>query len=53
MSRLGGVADVLLPLERAMVLRGLLSWPEDCAAAHMVPDRMRLNMTVPQAVASV
>lgn len=45
----------LLPLERAMVLRGLLSWPEDCAAAHMVPETLtvRPNMTVSQAVASV
>ncbi len=30
-------ALLTLPLERAMVLRGLMSWPEDTAAA-MVPE---------------
>lgn len=45
----------LLPLQRAMILRGLLSWPEDSAAAHMVPETLtvRPDMTVFDAVASV
>ncbi len=45
----------LLPLERATVLRGLLSWPEDSAAARMVPEtlRVRPDMTVPEAIAAV
>ncbi|WP_408632352.1 magnesium transporter [Mycobacterium basiliense] len=45
----------LLPLERAKVLRGLLSWPEDSAAAHMVPETLsvRPDMTVLDAVATV
>ncbi len=45
----------LLPLERALVLRGLLSWPEDSAAAHMVPETLtvRPDMSVSEAVASV
>lgn len=44
-----------LPLERATVLRGLLNWPEDSAAAHMVPDTLtvRPDMTVPEAIAAV
>ncbi|WP_425518522.1 magnesium transporter [Mycobacterium spongiae] len=46
---------MLLPLERAKVLRSLLSWPEDSAAAHMVPETLtvRPDMTVSEAVASV
>jgi magnesium transporter len=37
------------------VLRGLLSWPEDSAAAHMVPEALtvRPDMTVPEAIAAV
>ncbi len=44
----------LLPPERATVLRGLLSWPENSAAAHMVPEMMtvRPNMTVSQVIAA-
>jgi magnesium transporter len=46
---------MLLPLDRATVLRGLLSWPRDSAAAHMVPETLaaRPDMTVSEAVASV
>lgn len=45
----------LLPLERATVLRDLLSWPEDSAAAHMVPETLtvRPNMTVSEAINTV
>ena len=41
-----------LPQERAVLLRGLLDWPEDCAAAHMVPEALtvRPDMTVAAAV---
>jgi magnesium transporter len=41
-----------LPMEQATVLRGLFSWPEDSAAAHMVRDTLtvRPNMTVSEAV---
>ncbi|ACC39131.1 Magnesium transporter MgtE [Mycobacterium marinum] len=44
-----------LPLKRAVVLRGLLSWPEDSAAAHMVPETLTVgaNMTVLDAIATV
>ncbi|MGB3480627.1 MAG: magnesium transporter [Mycobacterium sp.] len=44
-----------LPLERANVLRGLLSWPEDSAAAHMVPETLtvRSTMTAAEAVDAV
>ncbi|AGC60739.1 Mg2 transport transmembrane protein MgtE [Mycobacterium liflandii 128FXT] len=44
-----------LPLKRAVVLRGLLSWPEDSAAAHMVPEALTVgaNMTVLDAIATV
>jgi len=42
----------LLPPERAATLRGLLGWPADSAAAHMVPETLtvRPDMTVSQAV---
>ena len=45
----------LMPLERATVLRGLLSWPENSAAARMVPETLtvRPDMTVPEAIAAV
>ncbi|CAN5485389.1 magnesium transporter [soil metagenome] len=44
-----------LPSERAKVLRGLLSWPEDSAAAHMVPETLtvRPTMTAPEAVDAI
>jgi magnesium transporter len=44
-----------LPLARAKVLRGLLSWPEHSAAAHMVPETLtvRPTMTAPEAVDAV
>jgi magnesium transporter len=44
-----------LPLERATVLRGLLSWPEESAAAHMLPETLtvRPDMTVSEAVDAV
>jgi magnesium transporter len=44
----------LLP-ERAAVLRELLSWPEDSAAAHMTPETLtvRPNMTASEAITTV
>ena len=45
----------MLPQIRADVLRGLLSWPPDSVAAHMVPEALtvRPDMTVGEAVASI
>ena len=45
----------VLTLERATVLRGLLSWPEDSAAARMVPETLtvRPDMTVSEAINTV
>ncbi|MGN7781493.1 magnesium transporter [Mycolicibacterium sp. 22603] len=45
----------VLPQIRADVLRGLLSWPPDSVAAHMVPEALtvRPDMTVGEAVASI
>lgn len=42
-----------IPVERATALRGLLDWPADSVAAHMVPEALtvRPEMTVAQAVA--
>ncbi|CAN5187042.1 magnesium transporter [soil metagenome] len=44
-----------LPLDRANVLRGLLSWPQDSVAAHMVPETLtvRPTMTAPEAVDAI
>ena len=41
-----------LPQDRAEAMRGLLSWPEDSVAAHMVPEALtvRPDMTVGDAV---
>ncbi len=41
-----------LPPDRAEALRGLLSWPEDSVAAHMVPEALtvRPDMTIGGAV---
>ncbi|OMC05242.1 magnesium transporter [Mycobacterium sp. NS-7484] len=41
-----------MPADRARVLRGLLSWPEDSVAAHMQPDVLTVSptATVAQAV---
>ncbi|GAA2555519.1 magnesium transporter [Mycolicibacterium diernhoferi] len=41
-----------LPQDRAEALRGLLSWPEDSVAAHMVPEALtvRPDMTIGDAV---
>lgn len=46
------VLSVLRP-ERAIALRGLLTWPEDSVAAHMIPEALtvRPGMTVAEAVA--
>ncbi|MDV3125891.1 magnesium transporter [Mycobacterium sp. 21AC1] len=42
-----------MPPERAIALRGLLTWPEDSVAAHMIPEALtvRPGMTVAEAVA--
>ncbi|MDH6196029.1 magnesium transporter [Mycobacterium frederiksbergense] len=42
-----------MPPERAIALRGLLTWPEDSVAAHMIPEALtvRPEMTVAEAVA--
>jgi magnesium transporter len=44
-----------IPLSRATVLRGLLAWPEDSAAAHMVPETLtvRPTMTATEAVEAI
>lgn len=44
-----------LPPERAIAMRGLLRWPEDSVAAHMVPEALtvRPEMTVAEAVANL
>ncbi len=44
-----------MPLERAKVLRGLLSWPDDSVAAHMAPDTLTVSpaTTASQAVAEI
>lgn len=44
-----------IPSSRATVLRGLLSWPEDSAAAHMVPETLtvRPTMTATEAVEAI
>jgi magnesium transporter len=44
-----------MPLERAKVLRGLLSWPDESVAAHMAPDTLTVSpvTTASQAVAFV
>ncbi|MGW0160625.1 magnesium transporter [Mycobacterium sp. NPDC003323] len=44
-----------LPQPRADALRGLLSWPQDSVAAHMVPEALtvRPDMTVAAAVATI
>lgn len=44
-----------LSLDRANVLRGLLSWPQDSVAAHMVPETLtvRPTMTAPEAVDAI
>jgi magnesium transporter len=44
-----------LPLERANVLRGLLSWPADSVAAHMVPETLSVRpaMTADEAVDAI
>lgn len=44
-----------LPLERANVLRGLLSWPADSVAAHMVPETLSVHpaMTADEAVEAI
>lgn len=44
-----------LPQVRADALRGLLSWPEDSVAAHMIPEALtvRPDMTVADAVAVI
>ena len=44
-----------LPLARAEALRGLLSWPEESVAAHMVPEALtvRPEMTVASAIATI
>jgi magnesium transporter len=44
-----------LPQTRADVLRGLLSWPETSAAAHMVPETLTVapTMTAADAIAAV
>lgn len=34
-----------MPLESANVVRTLLSWPEDCVAAHMATDALALSST--------
>jgi magnesium transporter len=34
-----------MPLERAKVLRGLLSWPADSVAAHMAPETLTVSPT--------
>lgn len=45
----------VLPVDGAAQFRGLLSWPEDSAAAHMVPDALtvRPEMTARGAIAEV
>ncbi len=40
-----------IPLERANVLRGLLAWPQDSAAAHMVPETLTVGPTMTAAEA--
>lgn len=44
-----------LPDERAAGLRALLSWPEDSAAAHMVPEALTVSpgLTASEAIESV
>lgn len=44
-----------LPQDRAEALRGLLSWPQDSVAAHMVPEALTVRpaMTIGQAVAAL
>jgi magnesium transporter len=44
-----------MPDDRAQVLTGLLSWPQDSAAAHMVPETLtvRPNMTAAQAIDAI
>lgn len=44
-----------LPPARAAALRGLLSWPADSVAAHMVPEALtvRPDMTIGDAVATL
>lgn len=44
-----------LPQARAEALRGLLSWPEDSVAAHMVPEALTVRpaMTIGEAVAAL
>lgn len=46
---------VALPAERASALRSLLTWPDDTAAAHMVPDALTVdvNLTAAEAVDEV
>lgn len=45
----------LVPGQRADRIRGLLSWPEDSAAAHMVPEMLTVSpgVTVADAMAMV
>ena len=45
----------LLPAQRADRIRGLLSWPQDSAAAHMVPEMLTVSpgVTVAEAIAMV
>ncbi|OBF21565.1 magnesium transporter [Mycobacterium sp. ACS4331] len=44
-----------MPHERSQVLRGLLSWPQDCVAAHMVPETLTVHpdMTAAEAVEAI
>ena len=44
-----------VPAERAAALRGLLAWPEESAAAHMVPDVLTVDgaVTAAQAIRQV
>ncbi|MDT7795581.1 MAG: magnesium transporter, partial [Mycobacterium sp.] len=40
-----------MPLERANVLRGVLSWPADSVAAHMLPETLTVGPEVTAAQA--
>lgn len=44
-----------LPVDRAQLCRGLLSWPHDSVAAHMVPETLRVTpeMSAGEAIAAV
>ncbi len=44
-----------MPMDRAKVLRGLLSWPGDSVAAHMAPETLTVSptTTAAQAVAEI